>query len=107
MSRTVVFLERLQSYNALPKSHVELLGSLYGLSTSPNAEIRLRFYQVALLDPKSSAAKEFSSAAASWVVGDDETKVLKGRMKFCRPVFRDVASVDRAGYVWEFLEEDI
>lgn len=55
---------------------------------SSNAEIRLRFYEVALLDPLTLAAKRFASEAAKWVVGDDGTGVVKGRMKFCRPVFR-------------------
>jgi leukotriene-A4 hydrolase len=91
----VVFLEHLQSYPALPSSHVSHLGKLYHLSTSPNAEIRLRFYGVALADPSSPAAKIFSLEAAKWVVGDDGTGVVKGRMKFCRPIFRAVHKVDQ------------
>jgi len=30
-----------------------------------------------------------------WVVGDDGTGVIKGRMKFCRPIFRLVNKVDK------------
>jgi leukotriene-A4 hydrolase len=87
-------LERLQSYPVLPSPHISHLGSLYRLSSSSNAEIRLRFYEVALADPKSIAAKSFAPEAAKWIVGDDGTGVVKGRMKFCRPVFRAVHKVD-------------
>jgi hypothetical protein len=86
----VVFLERLQSYAALPSSHILHLSSLYHFSKSSNAEIRLRFYEVALIDPLTPAAKLFASEAAKWVVGEDGTGVVKGRMKFCRPIFRYV-----------------
>ena len=34
--------------------------------------------------------------AAKWVVGSDDTGVVKGRMKFCRPTFRAIAKVDKA-----------
>jgi Leukotriene A4 hydrolase, C-terminal len=90
----VVFLERLLGYSSLPSSHVSYLGQLYGLSTSSNAEIRLRFYELALLDPTSEAAKTFAPLASKWVVGEDETGIIKGRMKFCRPIFRSVFKVD-------------
>ena len=32
--------------------------------------------------------------AANWVVGKDGSGVIKGQMKFCRPVFRAVRKVD-------------
>jgi leukotriene-A4 hydrolase len=73
---------------------VEHLGVLYGVATTPNAEIRLRFYNLALKDPKSSAALDFASHALKWVTGRDGTDVIKGRMKFCRPTFRAAARVD-------------
>lgn len=91
----VVFLERLQSYPALPTAHVETLGKLYHLSTTPNAEIRSRFYELALLDASSHAAKEFTPGALAWVVGEDGTGIIKGRMKFCRPIFRAANKVDK------------
>jgi hypothetical protein len=50
---------------------------------------------VALADPSSSAAKSFAIEAANWIVGDDGTGVVKGRMKFCRPVFKAVHRVDQ------------
>ncbi|KAH9487215.1 Leukotriene A-4 hydrolase [Psilocybe cubensis] len=93
-NQIVAFLEKLQSYDALPSPLIEHLGSLYQVSSTPNAEIRLRFYGVALLDPTSDAAKTFAVEAANWVVGKDGTGVIKGRMKFCRPVLRDVGKVD-------------
>ena len=95
-SLTVVFLERLQSdlIPPLPHTHIDHLGLVYTLTHTPNAELRLRFYQVALRDPSSGAARAYASDAALWVVGADETGVVKGRMKLCRPVLRAVGSVD-------------
>jgi leukotriene-A4 hydrolase len=93
-NQIIVFLERLQSYHVLPSPHITHLGNLYSLAASSNAEIRTRFYAVALTDPKSLAAKSFAPEAAKWVVGDDGTGVVKGRMKFCRPVFKAVHKVD-------------
>jgi len=91
----VVFLEKLESYPPLPSDLVLHLGTLYNLSTTPNPEIRLRFYQVALSDPSSSVAKTLAVDAVKWVVGEGESGVVKGRMKFCRPVLRAVTKVDR------------
>ncbi|KAG1741787.1 peptidase family M1-domain-containing protein [Suillus paluster] len=94
-NQIVVFLERLQSFDPLPVVHIDHLGVLYGLVNTPNAEIRLRFYQVALLDPKSAKAEQYATEALGWVVGDEDGMV-KGRMKFCRPIFRAVFAVDKA-----------
>ncbi|KAJ7430441.1 peptidase family M1-domain-containing protein [Mycena galericulata] len=95
-NQIVVFLERLQALPALPLSHLAHLGALYGLAHTPNAEVRLRFYALALAPPTSPAAAHFVGDAARWVVGDDGTGVIKGRMKFCRPVFKAVFEVDKA-----------
>jgi len=94
-NQIIVFLQRLQAYIQLPPAHITHLGRLYRFATTPNAEIRLRFYELALKDPTSRAAKDFAVEAASWVVGNDGTGVIKGRMKFCRPVLRAVCKVDR------------
>ncbi|KZT24720.1 zincin [Neolentinus lepideus HHB14362 ss-1] len=94
-NQKVLFLDTLQSYSALPLSHVSLLGSLYGLANSGNAEIRFRFYGVALLDPSSASSKHYAPVAAKWVVGEDGTGIIKGRMKFCRPTFKAVYKVDK------------
>ena len=56
----------------------------------------MRFYQVALKDSTTSAAQELAEPAAKWVTGLDGTGIIKGRMKFCRPVLRAVARVDHA-----------
>ena len=93
-SSVVVFLERLATYPPLPSTHIEHLGALYDVATSPNAEIRLRFYNFALKDPHSSAALDFVSHALKWVTGRDGTGVIKGRMKFCRPTFRAAVRVN-------------
>jgi len=92
----VVFLEQLSSYEALPSTHIFHLDELYKVSKTPNAEIRLRFYELALKDPVAPAAKHFAFKAAAWVVGTDGSGVVKGRMKFCRPIFKGVFKVDKA-----------
>jgi leukotriene-A4 hydrolase len=93
-SQKAVFLERLQSFPPLPASHTQYLGSLYRVAGTPNAEIRFRFYELSLRDPN-SAPKQVAEEAARWVVGDDGTGIIKGRAKFCRPVFRSIARIDR------------
>ncbi|KIY43185.1 hypothetical protein FISHEDRAFT_78691 [Fistulina hepatica ATCC 64428] len=94
-SQIMAFLERIQAYTALPLTIVQHLGKLYKLDTSSNAEIRFRFYQVALQDPQSDGARMLAPEAISWVIGEHDG-VIKGRMKFCRPIFRSVVRVDRA-----------
>ncbi|TBU30770.1 metalloprotease [Dichomitus squalens] len=94
-NQKAVFLERLQSYPALPSSHVAHLGEVYSLSTTLNAELRWRFYEVALLDPTSPVSQEYAPQAAKWVTGNDGTGIVRGRMKFCRPTFRAIARADR------------
>jgi leukotriene-A4 hydrolase len=92
----VVFLERLQRYDPLPASHIRFLGDRYALDTTMNAEIRLRWYSLAL-GGQAPAPSEWASRAAEWVVGEgrgvDAGKGVKGRMKFCRPTFRAVNKV--------------
>ena len=90
----VVFLERLATYTPLPSAHISHLGALYEVATTSNAEIRLRFFQVALKDPTSSVAGDLASQALKWVTGRDGTGVIKGRMKFCRPTFRAASRVN-------------
>ncbi|THH04799.1 hypothetical protein EW145_g5260 [Phellinidium pouzarii] len=89
-----VFLERLQLYSPLPPDHLAYLGDLYTISKTTNAEIRFRYYELALLDPSTVESKALASEAARWVVGDDGTGILKGRMKFCRPVLRAAHRAD-------------
>lgn len=68
---------------------------MYRVSSTTNAEVRLRFYEVVLRDATSEAAKQYSVEAADWIIGADGTGVIKGRMKFCRPTFRAVAKVNK------------
>ncbi|WWC63102.1 leukotriene A-4 hydrolase/aminopeptidase [Kwoniella dejecticola CBS 10117] len=75
-TQTVVFLDKLETYETLPPKVVASLDKLYGLGSTGNAEIGLRFFEVAL-----KSGPEYAEAAAAWVIN-------KGRMKFCRPVFR-------------------
>ncbi|KEP52053.1 leukotriene-A4 hydrolase [Rhizoctonia solani 123E] len=95
-NQTVVFLERLQRYDPLPASHIRFLGDQYSLDTTMNAEIRLRWYELAL-SAQAPAPSEWATRATEWVVGGgngvDAGKGVKGRMKFCRPTFRTVNKV--------------
>ena len=93
-NQKIVFLERLQGSPPLPASHIAHLGSLYKVADTLNAEIRFRFYELALRDP-SLAPEHLARDAAKWVVGDDGSGVIKGRAKFCRPVFRSIAKIDK------------
>ena len=93
-NQKIVFLERLQGFSPLPADHVGHLGSLYSVADTTNAEIRFRFYQLALRDPN-LVPEHLARDAAKWVVGDDGSGVIKGRAKFCRPVFRSIAKVDK------------
>ena len=62
----MVFLERLAAKAPLPAAHLTHLGTLYGFASSPNAEIRTRFYTLAL-----PYAPAFAEPAAQWVTGKD------------------------------------
>jgi len=93
-NQKIVFLERLATYPPLPSAHISHLGTLYEVAASANAEIRLRFYQIALKDPTSSVAVDYASQALKWVTGRDGTGVIKGRMKFCRPTFRAASRIN-------------
>lgn len=98
----VVLLERLQTYPPLPSAHITYMSEIYSFGNTTNAEIRLRFYNLALTDRSAPHAEPFAQEAVKWVVGEDGSGVVKGRMKFCRPVFRSVAAMDKslAAEVW-------
>ncbi|KAK7684336.1 hypothetical protein QCA50_012660 [Cerrena zonata] len=94
-NQKLVFLQRLEhAYEALPSSHIFHLGKIYGFASTPNIEIRDRFFQLTLKDPKSDAARTFAKEAAGWIVGHDGSNMVKGRMKYCRPIFWLVHRVD-------------
>ncbi|KAF5361641.1 hypothetical protein D9758_007285 [Tetrapyrgos nigripes] len=103
-NQKVAFLEKLQSYKPLPSSHIEHLANLYKVSSTSNAEIRLRFYQFSLADPSTSVAQKYAEEASRWIIGDGSGMVV-GRMKFCRDIFRAVFKVDKKLAVDAFLKE--
>jgi leukotriene-A4 hydrolase len=86
----------LQIYKPLPAPHIKQLGKEYSLDTNMNVEIRLRWYTLAL-SAQSPAPSDWATRAAEWIVGGgtgvDAGKGVKGRMKFCRPIFRAVNDV--------------
>ncbi|KAH8825130.1 peptidase family M1-domain-containing protein [Flagelloscypha sp. PMI_526] len=86
----VVFLERLHQFDPLPSSHLLHL-------SKATQRFRLRFYHIVLAGGKDSeVAIQFKEKAVNWIIGNEDAgaKVIKGRMKFCRPVFRLVGRVD-------------
>ncbi|EGF98245.1 uncharacterized protein MELLADRAFT_96062 [Melampsora larici-populina 98AG31] len=80
-NQIVVFLEKLDSDQTLPKELIELMEKVYGFDSSTNQEIRLRWYSNAL------KAGLFTQQASKWVSD-------KGRMKFARPTYRALYKVD-------------
>lgn len=83
-NQIVAFLEKLYGSGAkVPPKIVKLLNDSYGFADSNNAEIRFRFYEVAL----EVEGGEFARQAAEWVKG-------MGRMKFCRATFRALYKVE-------------
>ncbi|KAG6874151.1 hypothetical protein C0995_005569 [Termitomyces sp. Mi166 len=103
-NQIIAFLEHLQSYPPLPLSHLRHLGTLYKFTSTSNAEVRFRFYELALVDAQSESAKAFAADAVNWIVGaDSESGLIIGRMKFCRPTFRSVFKVNEglAVKVWK------
>lgn len=75
----VVFLERLQTHPPLPAPHIVHLSNVYALASTENAEIRFRFYQVALATAGSEAARTFATHAVNWASGLDGSGVVKVR----------------------------
>ncbi|KAF7978977.1 hypothetical protein HWV62_44229 [Athelia sp. TMB] len=92
-NQIIAFLDRLSTLPSLPHTHIAHLDSLYRLSSTSNGELRLRFYELALHGP-SPGPEAYALGAIKWVCGDDGTGIVKGRMKFCRPLFKAVSKVD-------------
>lgn len=93
-NQTTVFLQTLANYPTFAKTHIDALASIYDVDTSPNVEISWPFYQLALQGPKSEAATAWLQHALDWVVGKSDNMV-KGRMKYNRPIFQAAAKVNR------------
>ncbi|WVQ82071.1 leukotriene A-4 hydrolase/aminopeptidase [Cryptococcus sp. DSM 104549] len=75
-TQKVVFLDKLEAAGTFSPKAVAALDKAYGFGSTGNAEIGLRFFEIAL-----KSGPEYADSAAAWVI-------TKGRMKFCRPVFR-------------------
>ncbi|KAL5534735.1 hypothetical protein ACEPAG_1199 [Sanghuangporus baumii] len=105
-NQKVAFLERLQIYPTFPVTLIVHAGSLCGVRTTSNAEIRFPFYELALLKLNAAPldAKVIAEEAANWVVGEDGTGFVKRRMKFCRPVFRAAYRADPVTTIKTFKE---
>lgn len=67
----VVFLETLESYDALPSKYLKEMNRCYNFDSTSNAEIRLRWYNVSL----KGDGEDFKHAAAEWVVTVGRMKV--------------------------------
>lgn len=89
-NQKVVFLERLSDIggSTLPATHIAHLDTTYAFNSTTNVEIRLRWYNLVLESP---GASSYTHDAAAWLV---DPAGLKGRMKFCRPVFKALSKVD-------------
>lgn len=93
-NQKVVFLEKLQSYLAFKESVPKAIAKVYGFDKAQNAEIRFRFYILAL-----NSGKTYTKPAAQWVS-------RQGRMKFCRPLFRSLNKVDSSLAVKTFKDNE-
>ncbi|WFD00909.1 leukotriene-A4 hydrolase [Malassezia yamatoensis] len=83
-NQKVVFLEQLQSNSEpLPKYAVQWLDEAYDLANNANDEIPVRFFELALAVKNSG----YEQKAADWVKD-------KGRMKYCRAVFKALYKAD-------------
>lgn len=97
-----MFLDALDMKPTFPPAAIKAIGKLYGFDSSENAEIRNRFYRIALRsgpEYAQDAASELQRSAilpASWVALTCELEwvVNKGRMKFCRPTYRGIFTQD-------------
>lgn len=94
-NQKVVFLDTLATYPAFSTEDVDALGKVYGFDNSGNMEVVFRFYGVAL----KAKYEKFYEPAAKWVQ-------TIGRMKYCRPTYRSLASCDRDLAVKTFLERE-
>ncbi|TKA81783.1 Leukotriene A-4 hydrolase [Friedmanniomyces simplex] len=85
-NQSVVFLERLQSLpnHPITPDLIDLMGSTYGYASSKNVELVSRFYTLGLM---SHAESVYEPTA--------ELLGKVGRMKFVRPLFRELIKRDR------------
>ncbi|KAK3115022.1 Leucyl aminopeptidase yscIV [Teratosphaeriaceae sp. CCFEE 6253] len=93
-NQSVVFLERLQSLpnRSISPDLIDLMGSTYGFAVSKNVELVSRFYTLGLMSHAESVYQPTADLLG---------KV--GRMKFVRPLYRELIKRDRglAGRTFE------
>ena len=83
-NQSVVFLERIQSFSKpLSPELINKMGSTYAYSSSKNVELVSRFYVAGL---QARAGSVYHPAA--------ELLGKVGRMKFVRPLFRELLKCD-------------
>ena len=83
-NQKVVFLEQLASQGPLPKYAVQWLDEAYALADNANDEIPLRFFELALATLHSG----YEEKAADWVRHKLTQVKDKGRMKYCRAIYK-------------------
>ncbi|KND89741.1 Leukotriene A-4 hydrolase [Tolypocladium ophioglossoides CBS 100239] len=83
-NQKLVFLDKVSQAEPLSAERAQLLGKVYGLISSKNAELKTAYYLVAL---RANDPASFYGAA--------ELLGLVGRMKFVRPLFRALFKVDK------------
>jgi leukotriene-A4 hydrolase len=75
----VFFLESLMQLGAVPIQTLETIDKVYNISSSKNAEIRFRWYQLGI-----------KSEWPAIVAGTVQFLVSQGRMKYVRPLYREL-----------------
>jgi len=83
-NQKIVFLGKLQQGRSLSPARANQLGKVYELDTSKNVELKSAFYQIAI---KAQDTTCYSGAA--------ELLGQVGRMKYVRPLFRELNKVNR------------
>ncbi|KAF4786075.1 leukotriene A-4 hydrolase/aminopeptidase [Colletotrichum scovillei] len=84
-NQKLVLLETIEKFpSPLSADRAKLLGTVYDLVSSRNAELKTAYYKIALAAEDSSAYQ-----------GAAELLGHVGRMKFVRPLFRSLNKVDR------------
>lgn len=63
-NQVVVFLERLETFEAFGNDDLQAMNDVYGFDTTGSAEVRLRWYNLAL---KKESGGKFAPSAAKWV----------------------------------------
>jgi leukotriene-A4 hydrolase len=91
-----VFLDALDTKKSFPPKAVSAIGQIYGFDSSENAEIRNRFYRIALRSGPEYAKEAACTSPFWWYDTTDKSAWVtnKGRMKFCRPTYRGIFAQD-------------